>query len=36
MRLERVFKTEWEFWVNAQRAYDRWEEGIKTDGVRVF
>lgn len=26
MRLERVFKTEWEFWMNAQRAYDAWKE----------
>lgn len=25
MRLESVFKTEWEFWVNAQRAYDAWK-----------
>jgi len=26
MRLERVFKIEWEFWINAQRAYDGWRE----------
>ena len=25
MNLERVFKTEWEFWMNAQRAYDAWK-----------
>jgi len=24
--LERVFKTEWEFWMNAQRAYDVWKQ----------
>lgn len=26
MRLESVFKTEWEFWMNAQRAYDVWRQ----------
>lgn len=30
MRLERVFKTEWEFWVNAQKAYNIWMDKIKT------
>lgn len=29
MRLESVFKTEWEFWMNTQRAYDVWEDRIK-------
>lgn len=24
--LERVFKTEWEFWMNAQKAYDVWKQ----------
>ena len=25
-RLEQVFKTEWTFWINAQRTYDKWME----------
>lgn len=24
--LEHTFKTEWEFWMNAQRAYDVWKQ----------
>ena len=35
MSLERVFKTEWEFWMNAQRAYDAWEEGIKIQKLPI-
>jgi len=26
IRLEHLFKTEWEFWINAQKTYDRWIE----------
>lgn len=26
MRLEHLFNTEWEFWMNTQRTYDRWIE----------
>ena len=35
MRLERVLKTEREFWINAQRAYDTWEEGIKIQKLPI-
>lgn len=31
MRLERVFKTEWKFWMNAQRAYDVWNNNQLKD-----
>lgn len=26
INLERVFKTEWEFWMNAQKAHDAWRQ----------
>lgn len=26
IRLAQIFKTEWEFWMNAQRAYDVWKQ----------
>lgn len=34
MRLERVFKTEWEFWMNAQRGYDVWKQNQITTNTK--